>query len=593
MSDAQLRSLQEDQTSHSVAPRKSRTRRERLRVLENNRDAPTMTIARTSPRINNDGTCAIFESSKVSNNRGYGDYIEEKKEELPIFGSSCQGVSENAKSSSFTLHKPSPERPGPSKRNSSSKGSMSSDASSGKESKLSSPMARMRDPSTQEASRLKGNKRSSKSRTPKSHEEVKKEKQQKWKRQMKRAQKHKMREKKALEAGLAPTGGQNFMECVLNDLEPNRFFELFRTQCGTLADAASESSSDSGSGDSSDTGEESDSSQSAEAKDSPPRQRQRQRQRRKSKTPKRKERTRRDPEQSDPEASPPSESRLPPEQTAVLSPGAPSPRTADGYLSPGLTAQMENLAPPPQISRQTMPPQGEPLQNLATPTTWINPMRTSTPVSTIASSAVKPKDRFFVKAFITEAVEIGFSMLWHKEQASMKPAPVTLRLKGGHQTPNSTQCCPRLVWSDQKNDRYGFSLFQIRSLERAKPSHLKDVPFAIPGRSICLKLHGDKYFVFEASSEDDAWRFVHGLRWVIARLSFNLVIGNVEVSCELLDVRIKTNEAKSPSLFEEFERAKAMDDVTEQLVDSLVVTEDTSANMMETPLFPPELSSFF
>jgi hypothetical protein len=48
-----------------------------------------------------------------------------------------------------------------------------------------------------------------------------------------------------------------------------------------------------------------------------------------------------------------------------------------------------------------------------------------------------------------------------------------------------------------------------------------------------LKLIQGRKFVFEANSEQDAAWFVHGMRWVIAQFSFNLVIGNVDVSCEL------------------------------------------------------------
>lgn len=114
-------------------------------------------------------------------------------------------------------------------------------------------------------------------------------------------------------------------------------------------------------------------------------------------------------------------------------------------------------------------------------------------------------------------------------------------------------------------------LFDIRSLEKASPLQLQAYPFAIPGRSIVVRCTSDKEMVFEAPNEAEALRFIHGMRWVVARLAFNLIIGNLDVCCELLNVAKGTEERKYPSsLQEEALWAKAMNEVTHKLVEKSV-----------------------
>ena len=493
---------------------------------------------------------------------------------------------------------------------------------------LISPLARMRDSTVQEEAVLSDDGHSPQSKTVKSTEEVKREKSKKWKKHMKRAQKQKMREKKTLEAGHShnnKTPGQRLVNLVLDDFEQTRFFDLFRTQCGTYIDSDVDSIGEEASTDTGDDDDDSEaSSQSAigncglrdPSSDSTRRRRLRRRTSKgSSKSSENKSKRRpesshddNDEQQMDGEYSPSRSSSRTPSDTYTLSTRTFSTQTsaqaqqasktpietqdsrriADGYASAGSHGQEEQEKTTshsnPVASRQNVaipPHQGaEPpsQHSLRMPANWSNPTRTSTPLSPLLPSAAvggkSTLDKLYVKTFITDAVANGFSMLWHKEQASMNPAPVTIRLKPGHYQSSglsSSHCGPRVVWSDQSNDRYGVNLFHVLSIDRAKPDHLKDFPFAIPGRSVCLKLKDDQYFVFEANSEDEAWRFVHGLRWVIARLTFNLVIGNVDVSCELLDARtMKTYGAAKPSsLFQEFEQTKAMDDLAEQMVSSL------------------------
>ena len=52
-----------------------------------------------------------------------------------------------------------------------------------------------------------------------------------------------------------------------------------------------------------------------------------------------------------------------------------------------------------------------------------------------------------------------------------------------------------------------------------------------------LRTEGGDHYIFEAMEDEGvAYRFVHGMRWIVARLAFNLIIGNLNVSCELLNV---------------------------------------------------------
>jgi hypothetical protein len=202
----------------------------------------------------------------------------------------------------------------------------------------------------------------------------------------------------------------------------------------------------------------------------------------------------------------------------------------------------------------------------------------NTPDVTSSVPVADPTDKSFVKTFIHEVMSRGVQLHWHKEQASMTPLKVKMHLKPGYRAPNNNFCAPRLGWADTKHpdDKFGIDLFDIQSLDRATPSNLNDYPFAIPSRSIFLKLTRGRDFVFEASSEGEARRLIHGFRWIVARLAFNLVIGNLEVSCELLEVGLLTEDGQSrqrspQTPLEEARWTKAMDDVTSQLVDKSIL----------------------
>ena len=155
------------------------------------------------------------------------------------------------------------------------------------------------------------------------------------------------------------------------------------------------------------------------------------------------------------------------------------------------------------------------------------------------------------------------------------PLKVHSSIKLGSRSQRRECCGPKYVWEsiDGSNDVSGeIDLFDIATLDKATVHQLGDYPLAMPGRSIFIRLKRGAEYVFEALSDDDALRFIHGMRWVIARLAFNLIIGNLGVSCELLDVERSGDPDSEAGRFpqtlkQEANWTKAMNDVTCHLVD--------------------------
>ena len=162
-------------------------------------------------------------------------------------------------------------------------------------------------------------------------------------------------------------------------------------------------------------------------------------------------------------------------------------------------------------------------------------------------------------------------LLWHKEQPKpnlfSRPSQVMSYLAFGSKGVRGSYEGPRLVWVMPDGSLGGtVDLFDIRSLEKASPLQLEAYPFAIPGRSLVVRCNDDNELVFEAINENEARRFIHGMKWVVARLAFNLIIGNLDVCSELLTVR-SDEDSFEKSEKEETLLAKAMNEVTNQLVE--------------------------
>jgi hypothetical protein len=176
------------------------------------------------------------------------------------------------------------------------------------------------------------------------------------------------------------------------------------------------------------------------------------------------------------------------------------------------------------------------------------------------------RNKNFIREFITQLSTSGLKLLQHRRshrQAFSKPTEVTAFLRLGADAGAAGFCEPCLQFLAHDGiPLVSVDLFDVRSLEKPTALQLQSYPLAVPGNCIYIRTNpGD--FVFEATREDDALRIVHGMRWLIARLSFNLIIGNVNVSCELLDVGKKAFKQRVG----ESNRAGAMNDLTNHLVD--------------------------
>lgn len=442
------------------------------------------------------------------------------------------------------------------------------------------PMARMRDVLTQQLLITKEPRGSSVPHTPKTHEQVKAEKQRKWKTKLKQAQEKKMQERRILD------GGSNIRRDAVVDgkqlanLVGIKVLDLIG-QCGVIDEIPSDSdfSIDEGSGD------DENSQESSSTNDS----------KRKSQSTGNIEAQRNDPNG---EIAKSTEAIKNGDATPAITPERVSKTGEVSESTPPLvqispdTELLGSIVSPVGVRSPVSANTGESQflggQNLSFP--HLTPTRRSvsspskkdlskspiprgSPGSKSCSSAtMNPQNKDFVKAFVHDMVQIGFVFFWHKEKASISPASVTIRLQPGYRTSRGTYCGPSLVWEESEFESYGIDLFDIRNLERANTSQLKDYPYSMPRRTIFLRTSREHDFIFEGKTDDDAFRFVHGMRWMIARLSFNLVIGNIDVGCELLELRQHNYPAKQPhfSIIEEARRAKAMDDLTDQLIEQSV-----------------------
>lgn len=438
-----------------------------------------------------------------------------------------------------------------------------------------SPMARMRNTSVQEAAST--GVRYKFVTKPKTDAQVKQEKQRKWKEKMKIAQERKRQERRVLDGDGSPNGtdqyGNVIISCVLDNVEQTDFFKQF-TRCGgggpvdedsiyeiwSAADSSvatsDEEESDAksprcrkqgsiSSGQySTDTsvdisGQEGVSSISVATEASE-----------RSQFDEKKQEAPLDNPKSNPKES--------------ILPRAPKPSTAPRATSPidkeaAYTAKKE--ASEVKSKPYVFPPSS------IRPAYGTSQSRHS--ASTMTTRPATPsKERTFINDFMEDLGSMGESMLWHKESSVMNPATVRIRLKKGYRCMDGAFCAPRLVWADDtKGQKYGVDLFDIQSLKKADTLELENFPYAMPGRTVCLKITNGGSFILEARSEDDAFRFVRGICWVVSRLAFNLVIGNVDVSCELLDLGLMEGPATSHSSLMEFDWSRAMDDVADQLVE--------------------------
>lgn len=149
-------------------------------------------------------------------------------------------------------------------------------------------------------------------------------------------------------------------------------------------------------------------------------------------------------------------------------------------------------------------------------------------------------------------------MIFH-DVSDSDPYQVMVFIEVGVLNGDGNYAGPKLAWYSREGEtKNAIDLLDIQSLEKATPIQLQEYPFAIPGNSLILRFQNmaGVDLVLESSNEQEAMRFIHGVQWVVARMTFNLIVGNPLITCELLDV--------APSLDKS---AKAMNDVTNQMIE--------------------------
>jgi hypothetical protein len=195
--------------------------------------------------------------------------------------------------------------------------------------------------------------------------------------------------------------------------------------------------------------------------------------------------------------------------------------------------------------------------------------------------SVDLNDKQFIRQFIASATSEGILLIRHKEnhkKSLRRPTKNLAKITRGVPVPSGKFKGPCLVWREVNGVVQGeLDLFDIRSLDKATALELENYPLAMPGRSMIFRMHKGNDFVFEARNEEEALRFVHGMRWLIARLAFNLIIGNISVSCELLEVERSSNADDRYGMFpssvkEETKWTSAMNYTTNHLVSKAVTS---------------------
>jgi hypothetical protein len=142
---------------------------------------------------------------------------------------------------------------------------------------------------------------------------------------------------------------------------------------------------------------------------------------------------------------------------------------------------------------------------------------------------------------------------------------------------------PRLIWDKVESVKekmgkaalpHGISnrsgnldLLDILSIDKAGIMDLKEYPFAIPGTSFFLNFSGGDPLLFETSSEFEQDRVVNGIRQLVARLSFELIMGNNKgISKKVISLQ-GINIPDSLNGVQDLLIAKAVSDITNELVE--------------------------
>jgi hypothetical protein len=178
--------------------------------------------------------------------------------------------------------------------------------------------------------------------------------------------------------------------------------------------------------------------------------------------------------------------------------------------------------------------------------------------------------------FLDEITSEGIHLTWHQPRSSSlskesaSEVIVHMQISDGEGDGRLSE--PNIVWeivTEGRNPRKSkhcearresISLFDISTIQKAADSiKLSAFPFANPFNSIMLSLHDGSVFLFEAESASEAKQIMHGLRWIEARFTFNIIVGNAHVCSEMMSTSGETGVTELTS--------DIFLDVTDQLIE--------------------------
>jgi hypothetical protein len=162
----------------------------------------------------------------------------------------------------------------------------------------------------------------------------------------------------------------------------------------------------------------------------------------------------------------------------------------------------------------------------------------------------KSKSSLFLHSITNEGIRLIYYLPVHAASTSHDSnQPVKMFLQISNAKENEVE--PYLVWeirgniSPRRKKKYAslkisgdsISLFDISSIQIASDSIDIDIfPDAEAENSVLITMNNGTVHLFEAESQYEARNVVHGLRWVVARLTFNIIVGNVNVVAEMLSL---------------------------------------------------------
>lgn len=174
-------------------------------------------------------------------------------------------------------------------------------------------------------------------------------------------------------------------------------------------------------------------------------------------------------------------------------------------------------------------------------------------------------DPQFVQTFIEELLQKGVTLTWHQAQTSQyyqRPKSLNVTLTLDSQT-------PKFLLTSSNN--FTLDLFDILSFEHAQDVNFHSYPFAIPSNSFFVSVSQDRKMLLEAKDPNEKQRIVYGLEQLIAKLSHDLIAGEIDLCWDLCSNHPPKEEEVCPDFFtkEEMELwfvSQVMNDVTHRLV---------------------------